>query len=221
MPTFAPLSVPTRHAWLRLGLLGLALAGGLPAQDWQPLLANPPFGQVAVAGEAAPAANELEFRGVVVEDGTSFVNLFNPTTRTSQWVPVNGQAGGMEVKAYSAREEKVEVTVGTKTLTLPLKQARIVLAKFNLPPPPQPHEEASDNPDLEERRARIREMIRARAESPDPNQTMRNLPPEAQAMMDEFRRRRAERANATVNGEAQEDDAPAKQGSPQRKPPQP
>lgn len=179
--------------WCWLGLLA-GLSGGLAAQDWQPLLTNSPFGQVTAATTGAPG--ELEFRGVVQEEGQYFVNLFNPTTKTSQWVAVNGKAPGLEVKSYDATAEKVQVTQGGRALSLPLKQAKVTLAKVAVPPPPG----EGGKEDKDERKGEIREMIRARLEAAggDPVQMMRNMPPEAQAMMEEFRRRRAERAE---NGE--------------------
>ncbi len=183
--------------WSRVFAVGavagvvMAIPGEANATDWQALLSNPPFGQVAASATAA--AGELEFRGVVQEDGISYVNLFNPTTKESQWVAVNGQKAGLAVKAYDAQEEKVQVTQGGRSLTLPLKQAKVALAKAAVPPPAG---ETGENGEKEDRKTEIRNMIRSRIEAAggDPAQVMSNLPPEARAMMEEFRRRRAERA---------------------------
>lgn len=217
LPSFPPIFSPRRSpVWASVALLGMGVAG-LRADDWQPLLANPPFGTPAAAASSTPG--ELEFRGVVQEEGTYFVNLFNPTTKTSQWVPVKGQAPGLEVKAYDPEQEKVQITQGGRALTLPLKQAKVTLAKVAVPPPPAEAGEKGDKGEKEERKNEIRDMIRARLEGGgDPAQVIRNLPPEAQAMMEEFRRRRAERANATPNGTtpARGETAPTRSEAPQR-----
>lgn len=169
----------------------------MPAAEWDSLLDNSPFGQVTAPVEAVNTG-DLEFRGVVQEEGVYLVNLYNPTTKTSQWLEVSGKAPGVEVQAYDAATEKVQISQAGRTLTLPLKQARVALVAA--PPPPVPNEgpnaEGQEGPGGD-RRAQIREMIRNRMENnpgANPTQAVRNLPPEAQAMIEEFRRRRAERA---------------------------
>lgn len=127
-----------------------------------------------------------------------FVNLFNPVTKTSQWLAMNGQAQGIEVKSYDPVEGKVHVVQAGKPLTLTLKQARISLVQIEAPPPPpleQPEEQAEpEGRESEARRAETRARMRARMGGPgDPNQ-VRPLPAEAKAMMEEFRRRQADRA---------------------------
>jgi hypothetical protein len=206
-PSSLPLVLHRAPRWRWVGLLA-GVVGGLSAQDWQPLLSNSPFGQVTAAAAAVPG--ELEFRGVVQEEGAYFVNLFNPTTKTSQWVAVNGQAPGVEVKSYDATAEKVQVTLGGRALSLPLKQAKVTLAKVAVPPPPS---EGGDKGD--DRKGEFRDMIRARLEAAggDPAQVMRNLPPEAQAMMEEFRRRRAERAEGGEGGSGKTAGKSEKSGS--------
>lgn len=183
--------------WALLVLLGGATVGRA-ADDWQPLLNNSPFGQAAAPTKGAPG--ELEFRGVVQEEGSFLVNLYNPTTKTSQWVPVNGHAPGLEVKSYDAQEEKVQIMQGGRPVTLPLKQAKIALAKAPVLPSPGGNGDKQDDKD-EQRRQEVRDMIRARLEGGgDPAQVIRSLPPEAQAMMEEFRRRRSERESEQRDG---------------------
>jgi len=194
---------PALPRWLSLGALLLALPAGLAASDWQSLLGNTPFGQAPVA--AATATGELEFRGVVQEEGVYLINLYNPTTKTAQWLPVNGKNAGLEVRSYDAGSDKVQVTQAGRPLTLSLKTARVSLVAMAAAPVPKPeHAETADNPenpenaDRAERRAQVREMIRARLEGGGQGGEgapfMRNIPPEAQAMIEEFRRRRAEAA---------------------------
>jgi hypothetical protein len=173
----------------------LAGAAGLPAGEWQSLLGNTPFGQPPVTPTASNG--ELEFRGVVQEDGLFLVNLYNPATKTAQWIAVNGKAPGLEVKAYDAASDKVQITQAGRALTLPLKQARVALLAA-APAPKAENAENADGPDKEDqatRRAEVREMIRARmGPGGEGSPFMRNMPPEAQAMIEEFRRRRAEAA---------------------------
>ena len=169
-------------------LVAMGLAGARGA-DWQSLTGNSPFGQAAASGPAA-AADELEFRGVVQEEGVYFVNLFNPTTKTSQWLPVQGRAPGLEVGAYDARTDKLQVTQAGRPLTLVLKQARVSLVQ-PAPAPDTPNVENAADPNKSDRTAEGRGRP---GNGGDPAAMIRNLPPEAQAMIQEFRRRRAERA---------------------------
>lgn len=161
------------------GLLLLLSAGRAgAASDWQALLGNSPFGPAAGATNV-PATGELEFRGVVEENGVTYVNLFNPATKTAQWVAVNGQTPDLRVTAYDSQTGRVTVTHAGRQLTLPFKQARVSLmeapppvAAANAAPPVAPGQPAPANA------AQAREVYR-------------NLPPDARAMIEEFRRRRA------------------------------
>lgn len=184
--------------------LFLALLPGLAgAADWQSLLGNSPFGASGPAAATA-ATGDFEFRGVVQEEGVYFVNLYNPTTKTSQWIEVNGKVPGLEVQSYDASADKVQITQAGRSLTLPLKQARVALVAAAAPPPvgdKGANPEGRENPD--DRRAQIRDMVRARLEGGPggaPSPLMRNLPPEAQAMIEEYRRRRAERGAGQSGG---------------------
>ena len=174
----------------------LVLLGAWPlwGADWQSLTGNSPFGQTAAPIQAA--SDELEFRGVVQEEGVYLVNLYNPATKTSQWIPVNGRAPGLEVQAYDANTDKVQLTRAGRPLTLTLKQARVALVQAVAPPPAAPNPENPADPGNSDRRPEIRDQIRARlGNGGDPAAVIRSLPPEAQAMIQEFRRRRAERSN--------------------------
>lgn len=172
----------TLPAWRRGGavLAGALWALPLPAADWQALVANNPFGAAAGAA-AAPAANDqLEFRGVLQEDGIVLVNLYDPATKQAQWVPVDGPAGGgVTVTGYDESSGQLSLNKAGQPLTLALKQAKVSLLATPPPPPAATPGQAAtaatpgDSP--ENRRA----------------QFARNLPPEAQAMIEEIRRRRA------------------------------
>jgi hypothetical protein len=173
----------------------LAAVSRCPAADWQSLTGNSPFGANAPVTPAT-APEDLEFRGAVQEDGVYLINLFNRVTKTSQWVPVKGQVPGLEVRSYDVNTDKVEVTQGGRPLTLSLKQARV-----NLVQPVAPLPTAGNGPDgnAGDRAGDGREGPRPRqvqGNAGGENSPMvRNLPPEAQAMIQEFRRRRAERSN--------------------------
>jgi hypothetical protein len=179
----------------------LVTTSGLRAADWQSLVGNTPFGQAPAASTGS--TGDLEFRGVVQEEGVYLVNLYNPATKTAQWVEVNGKAPGIEVKSYDAISDKIQITQAGRSLTLPLKQAKVAL----LAAAPAPA--AGDKPAPEgeggkgDRRAEIRDMIRARIEGGGGAEGaagfMRNMPPEAQAMIEEFRRRRAEGRGGDAN----------------------
>jgi hypothetical protein len=173
-----------------MGLAALLLPVA-PGADWQSLTANSPFGPAsATAGPTAP--DQLEFRGVVQEAGVYYVNLFNPTTKTSQWIPVQGRAPGLEVGAYDSRTDKLQVTQDGRPLTLTLKQARVNLVQ----PAPAPSAPNAENPADPNQADRGLDGRAGRSgNGGDPAAMMRNLPPEAQAMIQEFRRRRAERAS--------------------------
>lgn len=164
----------------------------LRAADWQSLIGNTPFGQAPAGGTGT--TGDLEFRGVVQEEGVYLVNIYNPTTKTAQWVEVNGKASGIEVKSYDAASDKVQITQGGRSLTLPLKQAKVAL--LAAAPPAGDKAAADGDASKGDRRAEIRDMIRARMEGGQGGEGgpgfMRNMPPEAQAMIEEFRRRRAE-----------------------------
>lgn len=183
-------SLPGRFR--RFGSAALVVAGLGVAQgaDWQALTGKSPFGPAASsAPDAAP--DQLEFRGVVQEEGVYLINLFNPATKTSQWIPVAGRAPGLEVRGYDERTDKVEITLAGRPLTLALKQARVALVQPSAAAPapnPENTAEAGKGDRAADGRGRS-------GNGGDPAAMIRNLPPEAQAMIQEFRRRRAERAS--------------------------
>jgi hypothetical protein len=97
----------------------------------------------------------------------------------------------------------VEIIQGGRPLTLALKQAHVALAQPVAPAGPVP-----ENPDGNrgDRPADGREGMRGRGQGTGNGEgppMVRNLPPEAQAMIQEFRRRRAERANQGVQPQGQ------------------
>lgn len=183
---------------------GWAVAGAAP--HWQPLIDNSPFG--GGGAEAAPAApsGQIEFRGVVQEDGTYLVNLYDPGTKTSQWIPVDGRVPGLSVNAYDPRQAKVVVTQGTRQLTLPLVQPKVSLQAAAPAAPAAPAERNRENTGRGERPEGGGTNWMRGPGGVDPAQVqefIRNLPPEARAMVEEMRRRRSERFEEMRNSRAQ------------------
>jgi hypothetical protein len=181
------------------GLLGWSATSAAAASDWQSLLGNSPFGPAAGATNV-PAANELEFRGVVQENGVYYVNLFNPATKTAQWIEVHGQTTGIQVHSYDSQTGRVTVTHGGRQLTLPFKQTRVTLLET---PPPAPAVTAGASAPPQPG-----EQPGSPAAGP-PREFFRNLPPDARAMIEEFRRRRA----AAAAERAQQQQSPGAAGN--------
>ena len=167
------------------GTLG-SLRGG--EGDWHGLLGNSPFGQ-KTAAPLVGVTGDLEFRGLVQEESVLLVNLYNPATKTSQWVPLLGRAPGLEVQAYDAATGRLRITQDGRVLTLSLKEARVALVSntASLQLTDQPAPETADLPEF-----------------------IRNLPPEARQMLQEVRRRRALRPPFPGT----EDDPPAEPAAP-------
>jgi hypothetical protein len=187
--------------------LALAVTASLSAAEWQSLVNNSPFGgQPADQTPVEAPAGQLEFRGVVEEDGAVLVNLYNPSTKTSQWIPVDGQAPGLTVNSYDSGSHKVVVTQGNRQLTLPLVQPKISLMAAAPPPVPQalpgnPNPAGQPQGDQGGGPGRMRTPGGMEGGASGPaREFIRNLPPEAQAMVEEMRRRRAERLEAMGGG---------------------
>lgn len=203
---------PSRWRALRAGLgvaLSAGLVAGLAAADWQSLTGNSPFGQAPSTAAAQPAG-ELEFRGVVREDDVTLVNIFNTSTQKSQWIPVQGQAGGISADSYDAASDKLQVTMGGKILTLALKQSRVALVQSAPPPPvgaPPPNTGPNGSPGGNA--TVVQGGQQPAPGSPDAQQAFRNLPPEARNMIEEIRRRRALRAQSANPTPAPAPNAPA------------
>ena len=175
--------------FLPLALVGLLTALPAFAADWQGLLGNSPFGGSAETA-AAPASGELEFRGVVQEGDVVLVNLYNPTTKTGSWVPVQGQAAGVTVQAYDAQGGRISVATGGRQLTLPLKQAKVALVQ------PTPAAPAGGQPGQAGQPGQGGDG--GRGQMPD---FLRNLPPEARAALEAARQMRREQREGGGNVE--------------------
>lgn len=169
--------------FLPLSLVGLLTALPALAADWQALLGNSPFGGSAETA-AAPASGEVEFRGVVQEGDVVLVNLYNPTTKTGSWVPVQGQAAGVTVQTYDAQAGRINIATGGRQLTLSLKQAKVALVQ---PTPAAAAGGQAGQPGQPGQPGQGGEG--GRGQMPD---FLRNLPPEARAALEAARQMRRE-----------------------------
>ena len=97
------------------------------------LLQNSPF-QGSTSAQTGPRAETpLEFRGMFVDRGEQFFSLYETSSRSSQWVGLNEPGRPFKVQAFDGDKSAVTVEYQGRTLTLPLKQAKIVAL-----PPMQP-----------------------------------------------------------------------------------
>jgi len=124
------------------------------------------------------AVDGLEFRGVVQENGTWVVSLFSTATKTSQWIPVNAGTATLIVNSYDPSADKVEVVHAGRTLTLALKRARVSRDREALPPA-----------------IAVNKAADGEGES--------TMPSAADEIMQEVRRRRAERESRLADSRRQ------------------
>ena len=121
-------------------LLGLALilapAGvHAAAPTIDNLLQNSPFGGPGATGAGARSDAPLEFRGVLVEGGESYFSIYEAATHSSLWVGVNEPGNPYKVQAYDAVKGVVTVEYKGGLVTLPLKQAKVLVLAPTAPPP--------------------------------------------------------------------------------------
>lgn len=108
--------------------LGLAFPACGATSNLDGLLRNSPF-------DAAPAvaANgaALELRGVLVDGGEYFFSLYDPSTRASMWVGLNETGNPFTVQSYDTAKGLAQVAYKGRTLSLALKQAKVVALAAN------------------------------------------------------------------------------------------
>ncbi len=196
--TTARLCPPSGAARLLPGLgLFLGTVIWAPAADWQLLLDNSPYGGPAAAAalETEPQQGQLEFRGVVEEDGAYLVSLYDPATKRAQWVPVAGQVPGLAVDFYDEQNARVVVTQNGRQITLPLARSKVALLEMQ---PAQPAAAANPPQDQQERLMRVAEEVRRRralreqmsAGSGGPGGPGGRSPEELRNMIEQLRRAR-------------------------------
>ena len=126
----ALLSVPLLHP-----AAGLAAPANLES-----LLQNSPFGNPAGAAAGVRPDATLEFRSVLLDRGEPFFSLYEASSHSSLWVGLNEPGNPFKVQGYDRDKATVTVEYQSRTLTLPLKQAKIVALA--------PVQAATPNPNL-------------------------------------------------------------------------
>jgi hypothetical protein len=115
------------------------LLAALPAvaSDLDGLLQNSPFG--APPGDARPAnaaAEPLELRGVFVDQGETFISVYDNTSHAGRWVGLNEEGSTFVVRSFDPVKGVARVSYQGRELTLALKQAKIVAAAVPAAPAP-------------------------------------------------------------------------------------
>ncbi len=126
----------SRPRFLRPVVALVALVVMRSALAQAPLPANSPF--LPAGAAAVPAlAGGLEFIAVLGDGSKTSIDLYDPQTKKSRWIPVRGEVDGIAVLAYdAARNEAVIRTGGTeKRLTL-RKESGVVAAAVSVATPP-------------------------------------------------------------------------------------
>jgi hypothetical protein len=100
----------------------LLTAGATEAQ----LSARSPFMPEGSAGGAAPTENApLELRGIISSRSGDLFALYDPSKKQSMWVHLNESGSDFVVRAHDVNNETVTVDYQGRTLTLPLKTAKV------------------------------------------------------------------------------------------------
>lgn len=95
------------------------------------LVSNSPFNPVASTTAGPVAETALEFRGVLMDGGEYFFSLYDPSTRTSMWVGLKEPGNPFTVQSYDAAKGLAQVEYRSRTLSLALKQAKVVALAGN------------------------------------------------------------------------------------------
>ena len=127
---------------LRLLLLVAGLAT-LPAfagaVDLDALVKHSPFGEPKSTTVTEKPSN-LEFRGMYVDHGITYVSIYNTTTKLSSWVAQGEAPAGLvpvSVKSYDADTDSIVLENAGQPVKLSLKQAVIGVAPAAAAPMPQ------------------------------------------------------------------------------------
>lgn len=121
-------------------LAGVVLA--LAAEGRAQLAAKSPFTAAPAAGAAAPAADTpLEFRGYMETGEGVRYRLYDPAKKAGVWVKLNARDPEFDVvaKQHDSKQETLTIEYQGKTLTLPVRKAKVVSsgnAAQAVPPPP-------------------------------------------------------------------------------------
>ncbi|QYM79228.1 hypothetical protein K0B96_01020 [Horticoccus luteus] len=119
---------------LTLLVLGASIAGAQPDPG---LAENSPFLPPNSAAAPTAEATPLELRGILTMGSKSSFNLYDPATKTSEWVGLNEQGQKFTVTNFDAGNDRVTVNYQGRVLTLTLQQPKIVAAPVVQGPPSQ------------------------------------------------------------------------------------
>ncbi|MSU45848.1 MAG: hypothetical protein EXS42_01650 [Lacunisphaera sp.] len=129
------------------------------------LLANPPFGLSRTGAAGSAAAEPLEFRAVLEENGNRIFSIYDTSTHQSNWVDLNDPVKEFSVKEYDAEHASVTVEYQGKLLKLALNRAAPVAAA-PLPgsavPPTNRMAQVTQKPVAPQQLQQIQEEIRRR-----------------------------------------------------------
>lgn len=191
---------------IRLVALAAVLGGGLPGARAQ-VTSKSPFMPVAGPGAAAAvtAGAPLEFRAYMDVGGGVQYRLYDPAKKAGVWVKLNEKNPELDVvaKQHDAEQKTLTIEHQGRTLTLAMRESKVVSAGAAtpmLPPPPQ----VAPPPPVNVSPAVTQSVVL----NPTPADEQRRL----EAVAAEVARRRALREQATqqINQAAPPVGAPAK-----------
>ena len=138
----------------------------------------PHFAPVA-GGEKVPA--QFEFRGVVAESGGYSFSVFDGDRRESEWVKLNEAGRTFIARHFDEAEDTLTIEHQGRTLTLPLKRAKVQPVAAVPPPPasPPPLPTSAGAPAAES-------AFKPQSQASNPQEARR-----LQGLADEIRQRRA------------------------------
>jgi hypothetical protein len=111
---------------LRLPALLVSLALELAARADTTLAPASPFappdGVAAVTGENQP----LELRGILMDSAGYRFSVYDPVKKTGQWVRLNETGYNFTVRVHDVARDTITLDYQGRTLTLPLRNAKVV-----------------------------------------------------------------------------------------------
>lgn len=108
---------------------GLAVTGAQGQEKWARLLARDPFtaNQPPPPPPPEPPPPPLELRGVLVEKGVTWLNVYNGETKESAWVKKGERIGSFVVHGYDAAKDAALLESPQRKLAVALKQSKMQL----------------------------------------------------------------------------------------------
>lgn len=117
------------HAKTVAGLIFLltgVLLAGADSTRLDSLVTNSPFGSTAGTAASPQGESAVEFRGVFVDQGETFFSIYDTAARRAMWVGMKEPGNPYAVKSYDEARGTVIVEFQGRTLTVELKQAKVV-----------------------------------------------------------------------------------------------